>query len=175
LVAILSLFVVVGLAGFDADPSGCNSSKPTADQVTTDAQASLNKRGTEEVGIPNIVNFTQKRQAKRIAELLDQAHLSTVTYQYDLNGHLHFFCNSIGYPIPYATQYSSSERMAKSSEIPYQGNVTLPQSEPNGLFMPASADGTWVECINPHNPNQTGMVYSEPHVIASPWPMDSVK
>ncbi|HWQ60538.1 MAG TPA: hypothetical protein VN420_05355 [Candidatus Fimivivens sp.] len=32
-----------------------------------------------------------------------------------------------------------------------QGNITIPQADPNGLFKPASADGTWVMMLDPVN------------------------
>lgn len=173
--AAIPLSMIVGFAVFDADPSGCDGTKPTADAKTTEAQETMLARSVDQVGLPNIIHFTEKRRAKRIYELRDQAGVETYTYQYDMMGHLHFFCNSIGYPLPYATQYSSAERVAKSGETPYSNNVTLPQAEPNGLFMPAEAHGTWVECINPKNPNETGVAYSEPDVVAMPWPMTSTQ
>ena len=171
LFAVLSFVAVIGLAGFNADPSGCDSKPPTADQITTAKQTQMEKRGADIAGVPNIIHFTEKIRAKRIYELRDQAGVATFSYTQDMYGHYHWFCDSIGYPLPYATQYSSSERVAQTSEIPYQGDITLPQAEPNGLFMPTNADGTWVECINPDNPNETGVAYSEPHITTKPWPI----
>lgn len=171
LLGILMLVLVLPLCAFRDD--GCDSTTPTADKQTTEQQRQIQNRGHEQVGIPNIVNFTELRRAKKIYELRDQSRVATYSYTYDMNGHLHKFCDSIGYPLPYATQYSNPERPAESWETHEQGNIALPQAEPNGLFMPSSADGTWVECINPKNPSQTGVVYVEPHVVTSPWPLGS--
>ena len=63
--ACLSLLLTLGLAGFREDPSGCDST-PTADQVTSQKQAQMQTRGTQQVGLPNIVKFTELRRAKRI-------------------------------------------------------------------------------------------------------------
>lgn len=167
--AALSLCMVLGLAAFDGDPSGCDD-KPSTDGKIAQAQEQIQNRGNEQVGLPNIIHYTELRRAKRIYELRDQERVATYTYTYDMAGHLHKFCDSIGYPLPYATQYSNPEKRYPNSTYTQYG-YNIPQSEPNGLFMPTSADGTWVECINPRNPNQTGVVYSEPHVITSPWPL----
>jgi hypothetical protein len=48
----------------------------------------------------------------------------------------------------------------------------VPQAEPNGLFMPPTADGTWVQCIGKDGDIQP--LYIEPHVIVSPWPLNAV-
>ena len=47
----------------------------------------------------------------------------------------------------------------------------MPQADPNGLFMPNSADGTWLMMINP----KTGDVhptYCEPRVLVSAFPLN---
>ena len=49
----------------------------------------------------------------------------------------------------------------------------IPQAEPNGLFSPPSANGTWVLCSNPNKAGETMPVYIEPNVIVSPFPLVS--
>jgi hypothetical protein len=58
----------------------------------------------------------------------------------------------------------------QSFEAYSTGNVTLPQPEPNGLFMPAAADGTWVMCLDPKD-KAVKPVFVEPRVIVSPFPL----
>jgi hypothetical protein len=55
---------------------------------------------------------------------------------------------------------------------PYGGNTyVLPQADPNGLFSPASAEGTWVMCLNPKT-KKAEPQYIEPRVITTTFPMD---
>src|SRR5579872_5387033 len=144
----------------------------TATTQQNRAQAQLTAEGVAQVGMPNIHNFREKRLLKQIYEMRDQEGLVTYTYVQDLNGHLHFFCDSFGYPLPAATQYTAPERPAKSYETYEQGNVTIPQEDPNGLFSPADAEGSWVVCKDPHS-NKAGVVYSEPRLITTPFPMET--
>lgn len=110
------------------------------------------------VGMPSIRNYTEKKQLKTIYELRDTAGLVTYTYTTDMNGKLHNVCpkNSIGFPIPYSTQYTAPTAMtrwylpATSDGRPINyGTREAPLPEPNGLHMPASADATWVICSDP--------------------------
>lgn len=75
-----------------------------------------------------------------------------------------FFCSSIGYGIPYSTEYTNPQKWVA------QG-VTLPQADPNALFSPTSAEGTWVLCKNPAG-SDTRPVYVEPRVVVSPFKLD---
>ena len=54
---------------------------------------------------------------------------------------------------------------------PHTQGYALPQADPNGLFMPASAEGTWLMLINPKT-NQPSPVYIEPRVTVSPFPLE---
>ena len=44
----------------------------------------------------------------------------------------------------------------------------IPQPEPNGLFMPTSAEGTWVMLKDP-NSDLVAPVYVEPRIVSSPF------
>jgi hypothetical protein len=44
-------------------------------------------------------------------------------------------------------------------------------ADPNGLYTPASADGTWVLCLNPHTKHLEPQ-YVEPRVIVSTYPLN---
>ena len=83
-------------------------------------------------------------------------------------GKLIYIGRCIGYGLPYATQYTNPEKIGyASSQV---GVVTLPQADPNGLFMPISADGTWLMLVD-----KTGtprVTYFEPKVIASSFPLE---
>jgi hypothetical protein len=50
--------------------------------------------------------------------------------------------------------------------------MALPQADPNGLFSPASAEGTWVLLKDP-NGKETRPVYIEPRIIVSPFKLNT--
>ncbi len=144
--------------------TGCTLEQ-SSDQKQTAQQEKILQEGTSQVGMPGIKNFRERKLLKDILELRDQNGLSTYTYTWsEVSGKKTFFCNSIGYGIPYATQFTNPQK----SEYQHGAIVTLPQADPSGLFSPASAEGTWVMCKNP-NGNDVKPVYVEPKVIVSPF------
>ena len=130
----LATFMVLMVAAFML---GCNNSAPTADEIEQNKQEGLQKNITDSVGMPGILKYTEKRLARQLYELRDKVVL-TYTYLPDINGKLHHVCDSIGFGLPYATQFSSPSKMVEKWR---HGNLyrdVLPQAEPNGLFMPTS-------------------------------------
>ena len=150
--AVLSIFVL----------SACDETSTGKERRV---QEELSKQGVETVGFPAIVNFAEKRMMKDIIELRDQ-NVATTVYITDMNGRLHKVCNAVGYGLPYATQYTNPMRISGDGH----GYVTLPQADPNGLYSPASADGTWVLCVDTKS-GKPKPVYIEPRVIVSPIPL----
>jgi hypothetical protein len=141
-----------------------------SDVVKSEQQEKILMEGASSVGMPSIKNFRELRLLKDIYELRDQGNYSTYSYLWnEMTGKLVFFCSSIGYPIPYATQFTSPQKIVRPNSG-VSSYVTVPQADPNGLFSPASADGTWVMCKNPKG-DEVKAVYVEPHVIASPFPL----
>lgn len=149
---ILALIALAVLAG-------CVES---SDSKQNKQQEELSMRSVESVGLPGITKFQEKRTLKQILELRDK-EIATYSYTQDMNGRLHLLCKSVGYGIPYATQYTNPMRYSS------QG-LALPQADPNGLFSPASADGTWVLCLNPET-KQMSPVLVEPRLVVSPFPL----
>lgn len=150
--------------------SACGERTPSSDQMQRNQQEQLSAEANAQVGMPAIVNFQEKRTMKTILELRDKT-ITTVTYTQDMNGNLHKLCDSVGYGLPYATQYTNPQRVANYHETPDHGNVTLPAADPNGLFSPPSADGTWILCLDPSKKGGTMPVYVEPRVIVSTFPL----
>jgi predicted small lipoprotein YifL len=148
-------------------------SEPSSDKVQAKQQEVLLQEATSQVGMPAIKNFRERKLLKQLLEMRDQEGLITYTYTFaEASGELTFLCNSIGYGLPYATQFTNPERMPSSRESPSTGNFTIPQADPNGLFSPASADGTWVLCLDPNDTSgkgKTSPIYSEPKLIVSPF------
>ena len=129
-------------------------------QIERKKQEEMSKRGVETVGFPAIVNYAEKRMMKDIIELRDQMK-PTYTYIVDMNGRYHKVCDSLGYGLPYATQYTNPQKESDHSRS------IIAQADPNGLYSPSNAEGTWVLCLDPKT-KKTKPVYFEPRVIVSP-------
>lgn len=158
----LALFTAVSLSLV-----GCQGST-SGNHLINQQQRNVDKQSAYKVGFPNITNFVEKREYKLIYELRDHM-FPTITYVMGFHGHLHKMCDSIGYGIPYATQYSNPDRTHWND-----GNPTvLPQADPNGLFSPASTHATWILCYDPQT-KQVEPVYSEPNIVVSQFPLDNV-
>lgn len=163
---ILACIVCVPLAGcFEEN---------VADKREREQTALLTEQATTQVGMPAVTRFTEKRNLKMLYEMRDNPKLSTIAYIVDLNGHLHKLCDALGYGFPYATQFTNPMRdtfygttgAGSGSSV----HLAMPQPEPNGLFMPNAADGTWVMCLNPES-KEIQPVYVEPRVVVSPFPI----
>lgn len=161
ILAALTVFAIAACSRLDAAPS--------SDQVQRQQQEQLSAQSNASVGMPAIVNFQEKRILKDILEKRDQS-LTTITYTQDMNAGLHKLCDSVGFGIPAATQFTNPQRIVEYSSQRGYGNVTLPQADPNGLFSPSSAEGTWVMCKDP-NGDKVEPVYSEPRIIVSRFPL----
>jgi hypothetical protein len=138
---------------------------PSSRQIEAAKQEEMSLRAVQSVGMPAITNYAEKRMMKDILELRDQMQ-PTITYVTDMNGRLHKRCNSVGYGLPYATQYTNPQMRLSGQN----GNVVLPQADPNGLYSPASAEGTWVMCVFNGKPKP---VYIEDRVTVSPDALDT--
>lgn len=145
-----------------------------ADKREREQTARLTEQASTQVGMPAVMRFTEKRNLKMLYEMRDNPNLATTAYIVDLNGKLHKICNALGYGFPYATQFTNPQRdtyygsagVSSGTSVHFQ----MPQPEPNGLFMPNAADGTWIMCLNPES-KEVQPVYVEPRVIVSPFPL----
>jgi len=160
---------MVGLATLGL--TACDAS-PNSDQVQKQAQEALAQQGNMTVGMPAITKFAEKRILKDILELRDKTP-NTYTYLAgDMNGNIgEKICDSIGYGISSATQFTNPQKIVERSQAGY---ATLPQADPNGLFSPASAEGTWVLCKVPGS-DKVEPQYIEPRIIVLTYPKESRK
>jgi hypothetical protein len=127
----------------------------TSDQRQNQAQEVLLQEGVSKVGMPAIKNFREKKLLKDILEMRDQDGLTTYVYLVsEQTGKLIYFGEAIGYGIPYSTQYTNPSK-----------------ADPNGLYSPASAEGTWVMLKDP-NGKDVKPVYIEPKIIVSPFKLN---
>jgi hypothetical protein len=137
------------------------------DRVQEKETAQLAAEAHVQVGMPDIMNWTERRQFKDILELRDEPELSTYTYIVNWQGQLLPLCQSIGYGLPYSVQYTNPLR----EEPGHQGVIALPQPDPNGLFMPSGLSATWVLCLDPAT-GTVDPVYVEPAIIVSRFELD---
>lgn len=164
-VAIFAILVFVVCTAED-----CDGRKPSSDQIQRAQQEEMLRESNAQVGMPNIKNNRERKLVKDILELRDQTGLTTYTYLWnEMQGKRIFLCTSIGYGIPYATQFTNPQKI-EARGVNY-GYAILPQADPNGLFSPASAEGTWVMCKDP-NDKDVKPVYVEPRIIVSPFDLD---
>lgn len=139
--------------------SGC---EPSADNKQRDKTEKMLAEADMQIGMPGIRNFKERRMMKMLYELRD-TEVTTYTYIYAYDGSLSFLCNSLGYGLPYATQFINPQKIINITQ-----GATMPQAEPNGLFMPNQADATWVMCVDPAD-KKVKPLYVEPRVIVSPF------
>ena len=142
--------------------------KPDTDRDMQGKQEKITATANQQVGMPAIVNFQEKRNLKMIYELRDQEKL--ICYAYivaEMTGKLVFIGKCYGYGIPYATQYSNPKKHHEYKTV--NGGYELEQAEPNGLYMPASAEGTWLLMLD--DKGEPHPVYVEPRVMISPFPL----
>lgn len=150
---------------------GCPALPENSDTVQAKKQEQMNAESNAQVGMPAITRFQEKRMLKMILELRD-TEVTTYTYVSDMNSKLHLRCQSIGFGFPYATQFTNPQKLTqvRTADGSYHYEV-LPQADPNGLFSPGSAEGTWIMCLNKKK-NEVKPVYVEDRVTISPFELD---
>lgn len=164
ILALVSLFAL----------SGCFSEKSLENSSDTDTQVQqerMMKEANAQTGLPAITNFKEKKMLKMLYELRDREDL--VCYAYlvnEINGEVgQYLGQCIGYGLPASTQYSNPEKVAASDRWQSSRNwLTMPQAEPNGLFMPEGLSATWLMMVDPET-GDPRPVYIEPAIIVSPF------
>lgn len=169
---ILSVVVVASLTGCSVQTSSDATQNAKQEQLAAEAAA--------QTGLPDIVNFREKKLLKLIYELRDQEGLVTYTYVENmtpvvvpghtvLGGKFTYVGVSIGYGIPYATQYTNPMKVDGNSS----SYVSVPQADPNALFSPDSAEGTWVMLKDPNGKDALpSYVESRITVVPFKYPFD---
>lgn len=113
-------------------------------------QETLMQQANDEVGMPQITEFYEKKLAKEIFELRDDSSLICYAYtRSEMTGKYVFLGRSMGYGLPYSTQYTNPEKTIEggTSTGGYWG-VTIPQADPNGLYSPDGLSATWLWLID---------------------------
>lgn len=146
--------------------TSCVERRESSDSKASLQQEQLAKEIAAQTGMPSVKNATMKKQLKMIIEECDKENL--ICYAYivpEMTGKPIFLGKCIGYGVPYATQYTNPEKIARESQY---GIATLPQADPDGLFKPGSADGTWLMLVDPAT-GEPHPVFCEPKVLVTPF------
>lgn len=174
IVFLIALFAIVMTSCVET-----TTKEPSADQELATQTEQAMQEANRETGYPAIVNFQEKKVMKYIYELRDQEDLICHAYFFnEIEGKIgDYIGKCIGYGLPYSTQFSNPEKIVSylrairgTNSISYEGNGvgTLPQPEPNGLFMPEGLSATWLLLIDPET-DEPRPVYIEPAIIVSPF------
>lgn len=178
--ATLAILVAHSTAG-----TGCSTAIQSNDSKIAQQQEKNLAEGDAEVPPPSIVNWNEKRMAKLIQEKRDQINLATWTYTKNMDGKYTFVCESIGYGLPYNTRTNNPQhyefmttRTGAYTAGGYYSDghggylwgehATIPQPEPNGLFIPDSARGTWNLCKDPKT-GKPDVTYQEEDIAVFPY------
>ena len=132
------------------------------------------KEANRQVGMPAIKNFQERKLMKMILELRDQENLVCHAYIVNLEGKLIYLGQCVGYGLPYSVQYTNPEKVAINEHRTHAHGGdhsvwgTLPQPDPNGLFMPDGLAATWLMLIDKES-GEPRPVYVEPEILVSPF------
>lgn len=146
--AVLLAPLAVLLGGADGD--GC-SSKTTSASIE---QASQDLQMQQFLRNQPVPSFDWSLERHMLIQLYAARQRATNTFsvvQSEYTGKILWSCPSMGFPLPYATQLTNplqlASRYAMTDGAHYTDGV-IAQQEPNGLFTPPAADGTWVPCVD---------------------------
>ena len=141
-----------------------NGETSRTEQEQTEQQGKLVSEAQKQCGLPALVNFQERKMMKKVIEQRDKADLVCYAYLFsNQTGRLIYIGKCMGYGLPYSTQYTNPQRV----DLLTGGIAAIPQPDPNGLYMPSDAHGTWLLMIKPDG--DTTPVYVEPDVIVSPF------
>lgn len=139
------------------------SCEESADSIQRKRTAAALKEADAQIGMPAIKNYQERKLAKMIFELRDKEKLITYAYITSMSGKLIFIGKCIGFGLPYSVQYTNPMKRLYNT-----GGGTIPQADPNGLFMPGGLSATWLMMIDPKT-KKARPVYVEPQIIVSPF------
>lgn len=166
---IFKLLLLVFITSFML--TSCIKQSPTSDRTQQLQTEQSLQEANREIGMPAIINYTEKKQLKLIYELCDQENLICHVYLFnEMEGKIgQYLGECLGFGIPYSTQYSNPDKIIDMAfDISTRQYGTISQAEPNGLFKPTGLSATWIILFNPET-KEPRPVYVEPLIIVSPF------
>jgi hypothetical protein len=149
---------------------GCDAVSPDSadERQQKDTERTL-MEADRQIGMPDITRFTERKLARDILELRDK-EITTYAYIVNMHGDLIFLGEAIGFGLPYSVQFTNPEYVAHQQTYNGGSFGTLPQADPNGLFMPEGLSATWIMLKGPDG--KVHPVYVEPQIIVSPFKLE---
>lgn len=141
---------------------GCSDGSTSSDIEKKQTEKTLLEMQNE-VGMPRIDNFFEKKMAKQIFELRDDSGLITYAYMVNLNGKFIYLGRCVGFGLPYSVQYTNPQKIEYRSSSYSQ---VIAQADPNGLYMPDGLSATWLMLINEETGAQE-IIYTEPSIVVT--------
>lgn len=147
-IAVVLVPMAVMLGGANGD--GCNTSTPSGAAAQEHAQQDLQMQ--QFLRNQPVPSFDWSLERHMLIQLYAARQKATNTFsvvQSEFTGKILWSCPSMGFPLPYATQLTNPLQ-GQWAQKGAQGiaGISINQQEPNGLFTPATADGTWVPCVD---------------------------
>ena len=163
--AIIAVIGAYCLYGCDETYTGSSSGQESA------YQEQLMQQSAEEVGNPDITEFYEKKLAKEIFEKRDDSDLICYVYNQNYDGHYIYVGKSMGYGLPYSTQYTAPEKLKQGgyANTGYWA-VTVPQADPNGLYSADGLSATWLMMIDEET-GENYIMYCEPTIVVTENPL----
>jgi hypothetical protein len=169
------MFLMIGLIALVMTSCEPSQQAPNADREQQVQTERAMQESNRQVGMPAIINFQEKKNLKWIYELCDQENLICHVYLFnEMKGEIgQYLGECIGYGIPYSTQFSNPEKVAKDAGNfgEFAHDIVIPQAEPNGLFKPEGLSATWIIMLDPTT-KKPRPVYIEPMIIVSPFKLN---
>jgi len=159
---IIGLLLILSLVGCDVRETARDDADMQQQKITSMVQQEANNR----LGLPDMNNFYEKSLLKDLYELRDDSELICHAYtKSQMSGKYVYEGMCIGYGLPYAVQYSNPQKYGETKGGQYgaRNPYTMPQAEPNGLFMPDSLSATWLIMITEEGKREPA--YYEPAII----------
>jgi len=167
---LCGMFVCVGCGQRNALP------EKDADAIQQQATKEAMSEAQKQIGMPAIKNFQEKKLAKMIFELRDREDFICHAYLFNqMTGEIgQYLGKCLGYGLPYSVQFTNPERVetVHGGQYSARNPYTLPQADPNGLFMPSGLSATWIMLYD-KNKEDFRPVYCEPLIIVSPFELES--
>lgn len=150
---------------------GCSSDK-SAEKKQQEQTDKLMDEVNSQIGMPNIVNFQQKKLMKMIFELCDKEELQCYLYIFSAYlGKFIYIDKCIGYGLPFAAQYTNPLKAKRCDMGSHYNDFVLPQADPNMLYMPTSSSATWLIMKDKKN-EKIRVGYWEPEIVVLPFVLD---
>ena len=164
----LALLVLLALS--PSDSNGCTSTTDEAANQQSQAQAQSLLQANEAVGMPAITHWQERRMVKDLPTRRSETSPSR-PHAYLVNEmrgcpRLHQVHRSAT-GCRTAPQFTAPEKdiyATTSSSVHHN----IPQPEPNGLYIPEAAEGTWLLMKDPGSPD-VKPVYFEPRIVVTPF------